>query len=67
MQGYEDQQDQPLFDRVDSYTHEVALDVLNIIEIRLEAVRIIPQKELSDFILSDDWMEPVVETPRVLH
>lgn len=67
MQGYEDMSDQPLLDRVDSYTREVAFEVLNIVEIRLEAVRTISQVELSDFILSDDWVESVVESPRVLH
>lgn len=68
MQGYEIQDyDQPLIERVDTYTHEVALQVLTIIETRLEHVNTISQKELAEFILSDDWIEPVIETPRVLH
>lgn len=68
MQGYEIQNyDRPLFDRVDTYTHEVALQVLTIIETRLEHVKTISQKELTEFILSHDWIEPAVEIPRVLH
>lgn len=67
MHWYEDQQDQPLFDRVDIYTRDVALQVLNVIEIRLEVARAISQEELANFILSDDWIEPVFEAPRVLH
>ena len=67
MHWYEDQQDQPLFDRVDIYTRDVALQVLNVIEIRLEVARAISQEELANFILSDDWIEPVFVAPRVLH
>ena len=56
MQWYENQLDHPLFECVDSYTREVALEVLNIIEIRLDAPNMISQKELAEFILSNDWM-----------
>lgn len=62
MQGYEDQKDQSLFDRIDSYTREVALDVLNLLELYIAHGHPIEQDELYDFILSDDLMEPVIET-----
>ena len=45
----------------------MALQVLNVIEIRLEVARAISQEELANFILSDDWIEPVFDAPRVLH
>lgn len=53
MQGYEDQQDQPLFDRVDSYTREVALEVLGVLGEYIRRGYPIHNDELNDFILSD--------------
>jgi hypothetical protein len=67
IQGYEDQQDQPLFDRVDSYTREVALEVLGVLEEYIRRGHPIHNDELNDFILSDGWIEWMVKSPRVLH
>jgi hypothetical protein len=53
MQGYEYQQDQPLLDRVDSYTREVALEVLGVLEEYIRRGHPIHNDELNDFILSD--------------
>jgi hypothetical protein len=67
MQGYEYQQDQPLLDRVDNYTREVALEVLGVLEEYIRRGHPIHNDELNDFILSDGWAESTVEISRVLH